>query len=96
MRREVKVSKVAQSLTVFLLIREKEKLMMRGGRERMMLLQRLFASLVARKAIRVMLVLRMRNDVSVVARKDIRLQSVNMRMLCALIAMKRVILGLNA
>jgi hypothetical protein len=51
---------------VLLLIKENEELMMRRSPERMMLLLRLFALLVARKAIRVMLVLRMRNGVSVV------------------------------
>jgi hypothetical protein len=95
-RRGVRANKVAQSLTVLLLTKEKEELMMRGGQIRKMLVLRLFVLLVARKAIRVMLALRILNGAFVVAVKDIHLQSVSMGTLCVLTAMKRVILGLNA
>jgi hypothetical protein len=87
--REVKVSKAVQSPTVSLLIKVVKEGMMRGDLERKILLLRLFATLVVRKAIRVMLVLKRWNGVSVVVRRDILLRNVSMMMWCVLIAMKK-------
>ena len=49
--------------------------MTKGGLERKTLLLRLFATSVMERATRVMLVLRMRNGVSVVVRSGLQLQS---------------------
>jgi len=56
---KVRGSRVVPSLTVLLLIKGNRELMMRGGLDREMLLLRLFATLVERRAIRAMLVLEM-------------------------------------
>jgi hypothetical protein len=73
MSRRVRTNRIVISLTVPRLIKVVKGWMMRGNLKRRILLLRLFATHVVRRALRVMLVLETWNDAFVVVERDILL-----------------------
>jgi hypothetical protein len=97
MSEEEGVSRAALSLTVLLLTKESKELMMVRSQlvemwMREVLLRRLSALSVVRKATKAMHATKMRRDASVVARRVTLSPTASIPMLCASIVMKRVTL----